>query len=61
MLKQIGKQLSALDSQMCLPEERHQLLDQSANIHQDQAANNQQTQDRALEENIKMVESIAET
>ena len=44
MLRQRGKHLSALDSQTCLQQEEDHLLDQSANIHQDQAKNNQQTQ-----------------
>ena len=50
MLTQRGKQMSALDSQMCLQEEEHHLLDQSANIHQHQAVNNQQTQATYLQE-----------
>ena len=47
---------------MCLQEVEHHLLDQSANIHQDQSANNHQTsrEDRALVEKIKMAELIAE-
>ena len=44
------KQLSALDFQMCLQEEKYRQLDQSTNIHQDQAANNQQTQVTNLQE-----------
>ena len=40
MLRQRGKQ----------QEEEHRLLDQSANIHQDKAANNQQTQATYLQE-----------
>ena len=68
MLKQRGKQLLALDSQMCQQEEDHHLLDQSVNIHQDQAANSQQTQATNLQEKtehmkkkIKIAELIAET
>ena len=49
-MKQSGKQLSALDSRTCQQEEEHYLLDQSANIHQDQAAHNQQTQATNLQE-----------
>ena len=50
MLRQRGKDLSALDSQMCLQEKEHHLLDQLANIHQDQAANNQKTKATNLQE-----------
>ena len=68
MLKQREKQLLVLDCQMCLQEEDHHLLDQLVNIHQDQAANNQQTRATNLQEKtehlkkkIKIAELIAET
>ena len=50
MMTQRGKQLSALGFQMCLQERKHHLLDQLANISQDQAVNNHQTQATNLQE-----------
>ena len=64
MLKQRGKQLSALDSQLCLQEEERHLLDQSANIHQDKQSTNpshkSSREDRALQEKMKIAGLIVE-
>ena len=67
MLKQRRKQLVYLESQMCLQEEDHHLLDQPGNI-QSRSSSKQSTsssnkssrEDKALEERIKLAKLITE-